>query len=69
VCLAIKADFQRIPRRRSIPGLSANRNLSTWPNSGHLVQSGAMNYVTNTSTDSRLYGNLPKTQIDLIGQR
>ena len=31
----------------------------------HLGQLGAMNYVTNTSTDSRLYGNLPKTQIDL----
>jgi len=24
-----------------------------------------MNYVISTSTDSRFYGNLPKTQIDL----
>src|SRR3984893_3865448 len=33
--------------------------------SRHLVQLGAMNYVTSTSTDSRLYSNLPKTRFDL----
>jgi hypothetical protein len=37
----------------------------TWPINCHLIQLGAMNYVTSTSTDSRFYGNLPKTLIDL----
>ena len=30
-----------------------------------LIQLGAANYVANTSTDSRLFGHLPRTLIDL----
>jgi hypothetical protein len=39
--------------------------LASWPNSRHLVQLGAMSYVTSTSTDSRLFGHLPRTLIDM----
>ena len=33
--------------------------LTLEPRSRHFVQLGAMNYVTNTSTDSRFLGHLP----------
>jgi hypothetical protein len=40
---------------------------STWTSSRHLVQLGAMNYVTSTSTDSRFIGHLNLVKSGLYG--
>jgi hypothetical protein len=61
ICLQLDAVYSQV-----MLGLG---QVGTWTISRHLVQLEAMNYVTSTSTDSRLYGAEDIDPFEPLGER